>query len=131
MRLLFGDSRFRGSASRPLQPNCAHSILMEHPLISQLHLPRAGTLAFPRRAPVSNAANSKSRSDPARPLKQLHPSVRAFDKDLPAVPGGLAGLRPRAERENAIGARKRGDHALKRFDLFRRPNSFSRTPSAT
>src|SRR6516162_9613650 len=104
---------------------------MKHPLISQLRLPRAGTWAFPPRAPVSSAANSRSRSGPVRPLEQLHPSVRAFDKDLPVVRGGLAGLRPRAERENAVAARKRGDHALKRFDLFPRPNSFSQTPLAT
>src|SRR5215472_383867 len=92
-------------------------------LTIQSRLPHAGTWALPLRALVSNVANSKFQTGPDFPREQLHLSIRAFDKDLPAKPDALVGPRLHAERENAVAAKKRGGHARKHSGLFQRPNS--------
>src|SRR5438552_18877179 len=131
MRFLVVGPRINGEPQKPLKTECVHSVLTKHLLTIQSHLPRAGKWAFPPRALVSSVANSKSQSGPDFQRERLPLSIRAFGKGLPARPGGLGGPRLRAERANAVGAKKRGDHARKRSDLFPRRNSFSRTPLAT
>src|SRR6059058_872233 len=131
MRFLVIGPRINSEPQKPLKTECVHSVLTKHLLTIQLHLPRAGKSAFPPRALVSSVANSKSQSGLARQREQLHLSIRAFGKGLPAEPGGLVGPRLRAARENAVGAEKRGDHARKHSGSLPRPNSFSQTPLTT
>src|SRR6478735_4661824 len=54
IRFLFASSRINGEPGRWRTPHYGSQVLTNHRLINQLHLPRAGTWAFPPRVPVSN-----------------------------------------------------------------------------
>src|SRR6266536_2910414 len=79
MRLLFASARINGEPGRSLRPQHVHDILTKHMVTNRSHLRRADKLAFPPRAPVSSAANSKSQSDPGR-----LPGNLAFQSDFSA-----------------------------------------------
>src|SRR5437899_12877115 len=110
MRFLVVGRRINGEPQKPLKTECVHSVLTKHLLTIQLHLPRAGRLAFPPRALVSTVANSKSKSGLARQIEQLHLSIRAFVKGLQEIRDALADTRMRAAREIAIVTNKRDVH---------------------